>query len=529
MAGAAHKGNQNMLHQSDNAFRRRARTGGLALIVSLYLMTVTGCLVGPDFKPPQTQVPASWIETATAQPPSAAQFQELVHWWTTFSDPMLSSLVDRAIQSNLDLKLAQARIRQARAARNVTAAGLGPTVDAAGSYVRSASGVQTASGSKNLTSSLYRTGLDAAWELDIFGGVRRSVEAADANVQAAVEDRRDVLVTLAAEVALNYTDLRSFQQQIAIAQENLEAQRHTAEITRQRFQAGFVGALDVANANAQVASTASQIPLLEAFARQAIYSLSILLGREPSALLEELTPAAAIPAAPPATPVGVPADLLRRRPDIRRAEAQIHAATAQIGVATADLFPKFALSGSVGFQSDQFSSWMDWVNRFWLFGPSANWQIFASGGILANIELQKALQEQSLITYQQTVLTALQDVENALVASTKEAQRREALTEAVNSNRKAVQYSLQLYTQGQVDFLNVLDAQRSLYVSELTLVQSTHDISTDLVALYKALGGGWKEEPQLKKDPVTLPQLSFQDQDKQGFHSMSTSGVKENP
>jgi len=483
-----------MLWQNDNALRRQARRSGLGVIFSLYLMTVTGCLVGPDFKPPQTQVPADWTEAATAQPP-AHPFQDLVRWWTTFNDPMLSSLVDRAIQSNLDLKLAQARIRQARAARNVTAAGLGPTVNAGGSYTRSGSAVETSSGTKNATGNLYRTGLDSAWELDIFGGVRRSVEAADANVQTAVEDRRDVLVTLAAEVGLNYTDLRSFQQQIAIAQENLKAQQHTAEITRQRFQAGFVGALDVANAEAQVATTASQIPLLEAFARQSIYSLSILLGREPSALLEKLTPSAAIPAAPPAAPVGVPADLLRRRPDIRRAEAQIHAATAQIGVATADLFPKFALSGSIGYQSNQFSSWVDWVNRFWSFGPSARWEIFASGAIRANIELQKAVQEQSLIAYQQTVLTALQDVENALVASTKEAQRREALAGAVGSNRKAVQYSLQLYTEGQIDFLNVLDAQRSLYVSELALVQSTHDISTDLVALYKALGGGWKEEP----------------------------------
>jgi len=484
-----------MLWQNDNAFRRRVRWSVLAVIVSLYLMAVTGCLVGPDYKPPQTQVPSSWTETATAQPP-AHPYQDLVHWWTTFNDPMLSLLVDRAIQSNLDLKLAQARIRQARAARNVTAAGLGPTVNAGGTYTRSGSAVKTSSGTENNTSNLYRTGLDSAWEIDIFGGVRRSVEAADASVQAAVEDRRDVLVTLAAEVGLNYTDLRSFQQQIAIAQENLKAQRHTAEITRQRYQAGFVGALDVANAEAQVATTASQIPLLESFARQSIYSLSFLLGREPSALLEELTPVADIPAASPAAPVGVPADLLRRRPDIRRAEAQIHAATAQIGVATADLFPKFALSGSIGYQSNQFSSWVDWVNRFWSFGPSASWEIFASGAIRANIELQKAVQEQSLIAYQQTVLTALQDVENALVASTKEAQRREALAAAVDSNRKAVQYSLQLYTQGQIDFLNVLDAQRSLYVSQQALVQSTHDISTDLVALYKALGGGWTEEPQ---------------------------------
>jgi multidrug efflux system outer membrane protein len=499
--------------------RRAVYTSCLILGAALCLVTLSGCLVGPNYQPPQASVPAEWTGSKTRptpQPP-AISAQDLVYWWATFNDPTLTSLVEKAVRYNLDLKQAETRIRQARAARNVVAAGLGPTVDAAGTYVRSGSAVETSTGSKNLTSNLYRTGLDAAWELDIFGGVRRSVEAADANVQTAVWDSRNVLVTLAAEVALNYTDLRSFQQQIAIAQENLQAQQHTSEITRQRFQAGFVGALDVANAEAQVATTSSQIPSLEAFARQAIYSLSILLGREPSALLEELTPAAAIPVGPPAVPVGVPTDLLRRRPDIRSAEAQIHAATAEIGIATADLFPKFALSGSVGFQSNQFSSWLDWVNRFWSFGPSADWEIFASGGILANIELQKAIQEQTLFAYQQTVLTALQDVENALIASAKETQRHAALTQAVNANRQAVQYSLQLYTQGQVDFLNVLDAQRSLYATEEALVQSTHDISTDLVALYKALGGGWREEPQIKsppaKNPKNLSPVSFQGHD----------------
>ena len=484
-----------MLAMTHATRRRRICTFCLRLMAVLWLVPLTGCLVGPDYQPPQAPVAAGWTgsETTPALPVSAISVQDLAHWWTTFNDPALTSLVERAVQYNLDLKQSEARVQQARASRNIAVAGFGPTVNAGGTYVRSASGVETANGSKNLTSNLYRTGLDASWELDIFGRTRRNVEAAEADLQASVEDRRDVLVTLVAEVALNYIDLRSFQQQIVIAQENLKAQRHTAEITRQRFQAGFVGALDVANAEAQVATTSSQIPSLEAFARQAIYALSILLGREPAALLAELRPAAAIPAGPPPVPVGIPADLLRRRPDIRRAEAQVHSATALIGVATADLFPTFAISGSAGFQSNQFSSWVDWVNRFWSFGPSANWPVFASGAIRANIELQKAVQEQSLIAFQQTVLTALQDVENALIASTKEDRRRAALTQAVRANRQAVKYATQLYTQGQVDFLNVLDSQRSLYVSEESLAQSTHDISTDLVALYKALGGGWEE------------------------------------
>ncbi len=484
-----------MLAMNHAAPRRQIFTTCLTLMAALCLVSLTGCLVGPNFQPTQATVPDGWTgsEATRLRTTSAISVQNLVHWWTTFNDPMLTCLVEKAVQYNLDLKQAEARIRQARAARNVVAAGFGPTVDAGGTYVRSGSAVETSNGSKNLTSNLYQTGLDAAWELDIFGGTRRNVEAAEADLQAAVEDRRDVLVTLVAEVALNYIDLRSFQQQIIIAQDNLKAQRHTAEITRQRFKAGFVGALDVANAEAQVATTSSQIPSLEAFARQAIYTLSILLGREPSALVGELTPALAIPAGPPPVPVGVPADLLRRRPDIRSAEAQVHTATALIGVATADLFPTFAISGSVGFRSNQFNSWVDWVNRFWSFGPSANWPVFKSGAIRANIELQKAVQEQLIIAFQQTVLTALQDVENALIASTKEGQRRAALTQAVGANRQAVQYATQLYTQGQVDFLNVLDAQRSLYVSEEALAQSTHDISTDLVALYKALGGGWEE------------------------------------
>ena len=479
-----------MFCKNDPASPRKPCPVSLALALAMCLGTVTGCLVGPDYQPPQMQVPAAWSGPSSA-PPTPVEIQDLVHWWITFNDPVLTSLVDRAAASNLDLKLAEARIRQARAARGIAVAGLGPTVNASGDVVRSRTAVTTGNRTQGNISNLYQTGLDSAWELDIFGGTRRSIEAADADLQGTVEDRRDVLVTLTAEVALNYIDLRSFQQRIDIARKNLRAQQHTAELTRQRFEAGFVGRLDVANADAQVATTASVIPLLESSARQAIYSLGILLGREPAALLEELAPAAAIPAAPPEVPAGVPADMLRRRPDIRRAEAQIHAATARIGVATADLFPKFALSGAAGFRSNQFSSWVDWVNRFWSVGPSVSWQVFASGAINSNIKYQEALQEQTVFAYQQTVLTALQDVENALIASAKEADHLKALTAAVTANRQAVELSTLLYTQGQVDFLNVLNAQRSLFVSEDAMVQSTGTVSTNLVALYKALGGGW--------------------------------------
>jgi len=347
--------------------------------------------------------------------------------------------------------------------------------------------------SEGVITDQYQAGFDAGWELDIFGGVRRAIEAADADLQAALETRRDVLVTLTAEVARNYIDLRAFQERIAISRQNLEAQKHSAALTRLRFQGGFIGALDVANADAQVATTAAQIPLLEASARQTIYSLSVLLGRDPAALIGDLSPVAVIPLAAPSIPLGVPADLLRRRPDIRRAEAEIHAATARIGVATADLFPRFTISGSVGLRAGDFSSWFDWASRIWSFGPSASWNLFEMGRTRSNIEQQQALQDQSLITYQQTVLTALQEVENALIASAKEEEHRRALSEAVSANRKAVDLATTLYTQGHTDFLNVLDAQRSLYASEDALIQSTGSVSTNLVALFKALGGGWIE------------------------------------
>ena len=421
----------------------------------------------------------------------------MARWWAAFDDPVLVSLVERAIESNLDLKLAESRIRQARAARGVSIAGLGPVVNAGSSFQRSFSSPGGNQGGKTnasegVISDLYQIGFDASWELDIFGGVRRGVEATDADLLAAVEGRNGVLVTLAAETAVNYINLRGFQQQILIARNNLLAQQHSAELTRKIYLAGLTGALDTVNADAQAATTAAQIPVLESLAQQAIYSLSLLVAREPGALLSELSAPSPIPAAPPSVPAGVPSELLRRRPDIRGAEAGIHAATARIGVATADLFPKFTLSGAAGFQNNDFNSWLNWANRFWSFGPSVNWQIFNTGKTLSNIELTKTLQEQSFISYRQTVLTALQEVDNALIASAKERDHYQALSNAVDANRKAVLLATQLYTHGQTDFLNVLLAQRSLYASEDALAQSTRTVSTNIVALYKALGGGWE-------------------------------------
>jgi len=460
------------------------------------VLAAGGCAVGPDYKPPQPAAPSSWYGASDRASFASERRPDLVHWWTLFGDPTLTSLVERAVQKNLDLQQARARVRQARAARGAAAAGLWPTADGTAAYTRSraqeASVPRSATGG---TLELFQAGLDAAWELDLFGGTRRNVEAAEADLQASIEDERATLVTLVAEVGLNYMDLRRFQQEAAIARKNLAAQRHSAELTRKRHWAGFVGALDVANAEAQVATTEAEIPMFETSAQQAIYRLSVLIAEEPASLMEELSTPAPIPSDPPEIPVLLPSELLLRRPDIRRAEAQIHAATARIGVATADLFPKFNLTGSAGFRGTALDEWLQWSRRVWSFGPAMDWQIFNAGRVLSAIELQKAVQEEALLAYQKTILTAFQEVENALVAYSNERQRRQALLEAVAANRRGVDLATRLYVQGETDFLHVLDAQRSLYASEDALAQSERNISANLVALFKALGGGWEAGP----------------------------------
>jgi multidrug efflux system outer membrane protein len=470
--------------------------------LGLAVLTVSGCMVGPNFIPPQTAAPTEWagfVKTPTSQPSViTAAGSDLTLWWRQFNDPIMTALVEEAVKVNLDLKIAEARLRQARASRGVAFGGLMPSVNASGGYQR----VQKAgsSGSQDL----FQTGLDAVWELDLFGGQRRNLESADAGVVAAMEGIRDAQVTLVAEVALNYIQLRSYQQELVIAQNNLKAQQQTAEITRKRFDVGFASALDVANADASVATTGAQIPVYETSERQAMYALSVLLARQPADLLMQLSPPGTLPDVPTEVPAGLPSDLLRRRPDIRESEAQLHAATAQIGVATADFFPAFSLTGSATWSSTQLRNTFSKSNLFFGVGPSVTWPVFQGGAIESNVHLQEALRDQVFLTYQKTVLAAFQEVENALFAFTKEQQHRKALDNAVAANSKAVDLSLQLYTEGQTDFLNVVIAQRSLYAAEDALIQSSTSIATDLIALYKALGGGGEPLPSRLSDTHLL-------------------------
>lgn len=463
------------------------------------LCGLAGCTVGPDYKAPATTMPSKWVAPTTCPTtlPSntISQPHELISWWKAFKDSQLDRLVDRAIVSNLTVQQAEARIRQARAARGIAESAYWPNVNADAAYTRG----QVPNNGKQ--QNLYKAGFDASWELDVFGQVSRSVESADANIVASVENRRDVLVTLLGDVATNYINLRGTQERIDIARENLALQEHTADVTRRQFAGGFVSGLDVANAEAQVATTRSQIPLLETAARDYIYTLSVLLGTEPGTLVDELTPTAPIPTTPPDVPVGLPSELLRRRPDIRSAEAQLHSATALIGVATADLFPKFSLTGTAGLTGSTLSSMSNFNSRYWSVGPSATWDIFSAGRIQSNIKVQEALRDEQFLGYKQTVLQALKEVDSSLVAYAKEQERRISLADAVTANKKAVDLATRLYENGQVDFLNVLNAQRSLLVVEDAYSSSTSSVATDLVALYKALGGGWENNAY----PTTAP------------------------
>ncbi len=464
------------------------------LLTTLCLaLLIAGCKVGPDYHPPKTDAPPAW-SGASNSVSNAYTFLNtnaayVTRWWTNFHDTELDTLISNALKTNLDIRLAEALVREARAIRGKDAGGLWPNLVATGSAERVGTFHGPYSGGSG---SLIGAGASSLWNLDFFGGTRRQLESDDAAIKAARENVYAAEVTLASEVALDYFQVRSAQEQIAIAQTNLESETHTAHVTRLKGSAGFASALDEANADAQVATTAATIPPLETAIQQNIFALSVLLAREPAALLDELSKPGAVPPTPPNVPVGLPSDLLRRRPDIRAAEANLHAAAALIGVAESAFYPQFSLTGTVNYQNSVVRDLFAGPSSFYSAGPQMTWPIFSGGAMISNVRLQKAATDAAYITYQKTVLTALSDVESNLVAFAREWDHRQALSEAVVKNRRALQLSQQLYQAGTTEFLTVLDAERSLLASETALAQSRQAISSDLVNIYRALGGGWE-------------------------------------
>ncbi|MDB5328084.1 MAG: transcriptional regulator, Fis family [Phycisphaerales bacterium] len=502
-------------------------------------ISAAGCMVGPNYKKPETQLAPAYSATqpASTQPMVEVPPVDLARWWETFNDPQLNQLISDAVASNFDVQIAQARVRQARAQLDVAYGGLFPTVDGSASYSRARASKTTSSATFTGTSSgtgtgttggaaggaafggfnlptetdLFQGGFDAGWELDVFGGQRRTIEAAYGTFEAQVDARRGAFVTLLSEVARNYILLRGYQYQLAIADKNIAAQVDTVQLQQQKLTAGISTDLTVAQAQALLASTQAQRPTIQTQVSQAIHRLGILLGREPTALQTQLETASPIPVGPPSIPPGLPSELLRRRPDVRQAERTLASATASIGVATAELFPKFSLNGSIGLSSAKFTNWGDSNSIFWSVGPSVQWRLFDAGAIRANIRVEEAARDAAMLTYRQTVYQAVSDVEDSLVAYDREQARTKSLQESVDANRRALNLARQLNDAGVVDFLNVLTAQQSLFQAEDLLAQSQQTVSTNLVAVYKALGGGWETTetpPQPPLAPATQPLAS---------------------
>lgn len=478
-----------------------------SIVIVALALTPLGCAVGPNFKKPEAQVPAGW-SAASASSATNSDPATVVKWWTTFQEPTLSSLIERSTQSNLDLRAAVLRITEARAQKDVANAAFFPTVSANASFTRQRLSDTTTTGAVftnfgdvqipgmpaiNFPNpyNQFQVGASASWEPDLFGRVRRSVEAANADLQASVEDQHAVLVSLCADVARNYVELRGAQLRMEVTSRSLATQKELYDLTKQRQAVGLTTDLDVANAGAQVDSTQALVPQIERDVTQDINQLSLLMGRAPDSLRAELESARPVPQVPPLLPIGLPADLARRRPDIRQSEAKLHAATARIGVAVGDLFPRLTLTASGGTQSQSASDLLKWASRFGSIGPTFEVPIF-DGSRWATVRLQNVRAQEAALDYERTVLAALHEVENALAAYKSDRDRGVALASAVAQSRDALELARARYSSGVANFIDVLDAERSLQQNELALATNTTAISTDLVAIYRALGGGWE-------------------------------------
>ena len=472
----------------------RCRRG--ACVAALLAVALGGCAaVGPDYSEPQLAVPAGWSAGTGTDAMDAVL---LARWWHGFGDPVLDRLVADALAANLDLAQARARLREARARRGVAGAALAPSVDASLSGSRSRSSGQSGSGS---TRELYSAGFDASWELDVFGGLRRSVEAAQADLEASVESLSDTRVSLAAEVALNYIDLRTAEQRLAIAEESIASRGENHQIIRWRQQAGLVSELDLAQATTDLESTRAVLPPLRTAVTEAKNRLAVLLGRNPGELESLVHADRPIPLAAAEIVAAIPADPLRQRPDVRAAERRLAAQTARLGEAEAARYPSLRLSGSLGLEALELDALADRdANTHSLFGGITA-PVFNAGRIAANIEIQDALVEQARLAYRAAVLAALEEVENALTAVANTDARRAKLAEAAAAARTTLAIAEYRYASGLADFLSVLDAQRTQLSLDEQLAGSTGELARAQIRLYKALGGGWSTEPLPAKEP----------------------------
>jgi multidrug efflux system outer membrane protein len=465
---------------------------------------VAGCAVGPDYHRPETPLDAHFVN---AGEPGFAENDTVERYWTTFSDPLLDDLVDDAVAHNKDLETAQANLRAARAARRLAGFDQFPTATFSASYQRQLQSKQQLPffSQRDREWDAADAGFTGLWELDLFGRVRRNVEAARADVGGAAATLQDARVSVIAELARDYFVLRGLQDQLALTRRNADSEFNTLKLTRVRLEAGRGNQLDTARAEAQWQTTVASIPSLEVSIATTIYRLSVLTGRLPNALTDKLI-ARPAPDLPALNSIGSPEQLLRRRPDVRVAERRLAGATARIGVAVGDLFPKVSLTGSIGYEAAAFSQFGTNDAKFFAGGPSITWAAFDLGRVRSRISSAKAQTDAAFASYEGSVLNALQDTEGALISYGRSQSRRDALQLAAAASVKASDLARRRFEGGLIDFLEVLDAERTALSAELLLSQSRTDAATSLVAVYKALGGGW--DLRETKDAAPTPVAS---------------------
>jgi NodT family efflux transporter outer membrane factor (OMF) lipoprotein len=477
------------------------KAGFLVFSVSaVSLLVLSGCTLGPDYHRPTPNLPAHWSQPKDQSTRSRATDGNIdSRWWESFGDPELSALLRDAQAGNLDLKAAMFHVDQSLAARATVTADRLPAVGAAASYSRarnSEQGLSDISGNDGKSDySVWNSGLNFSWEADLWGRVRRSVEVADATVSISEEDQHAAMVSVLAETARDYIQLRGTQNTLKITRDNLAIAQNTLDLTQTRLNQGVATQLEVSQASALVDSIDARVPPLEQQEHVLMNALSFLMGRAPGALDAQLQTMGDIPSGPAQVPVGMPSELAQRRPDIRRAENSLHAATAAIGIAKADFYPRITLSGNAGLQAMQLSNLGDWASHSFAFGPAMSIPLFEGGRLQGALKLSESRQQEAAVNYQRTVLAAWHEVDNALSNYQAEQRRHQSLQNAVRQSQNALASAQEQYTQGTVDYVNVLTVQNALLANQAALIQSTADVSLTLVSLYQSLGGGWEQPP----------------------------------
>lgn len=457
--------------------------------VLLLLLPLAGCVVGPDYHATPVPAPAAWSDRTA----SGASVSDLTAWWRRFNDPTLDRLIEQAVTANADVAQMVAKLRQARAGVVQKKAGLLPTLDGSGGATRSRQSLASIGNLDSITTSSFEAGFDASFELDLFGGQRRSVESAGASLDAAALDVGDTIRTMLGDVARYYIEARGYQARIEVAEETLKSRTDTWHITSAKAQGGTGTGLDAVQARAEMESAAAAIPPLQYDFRQSVNRLAVLTGQPSQAVLDRMRAVRPIPQVAGAIEPDAPVLALARRPDVRAAERRIAAASADIGVAEADRYPAVTLAGSIGVNSATIRSMANASSNVWSFGPTFSVPIFDAGKRRAKVDEKIAVREEKVAVWQATVRTALEETENALVALDRERDHNAALRRTVNAYADALKVSQAQYRAGLANFLNVLDSDRSLATERDSLAQSDAALALDAVALYKALGGGWQD------------------------------------